>query len=200
MTLLPRLCLLLALGGLLAACQIGTAARGPDDVTPNAVTGDAIEVTPLDAPSAAPAPATAEALPAAPAQGAPPAAGPAEPEALPAPVPGSEDGAGASEGAGKPGGEAAAADAALETAAPAAAPKSPSQIACERKRGSWVNAGSGLNTCVFPTRDGGERCTRESQCDGVCLARSGTCSPVKPLLGCNEILQDNGARVTLCIE
>ena len=54
--------------------------------------------------------------------------------------------------------------------------------------------------CIQPTRDGGKRCTRESQCDGVCLARSGTCAPVKPLLGCNEVLQDNGVRATLCIE
>jgi hypothetical protein len=64
-----------------------------------------------------------------------------------------------------------------------------------------MRVGTGeLRTCVFTTRDGGKQCNRESQCEGVCLARSGTCSPVKPLLGCNEILQDNGARVTLCIE
>ena len=27
----------------------------------------------------------------------------------------------------------------------------------------------------------------------LCLARSQTCAPFKPLFGCNEILQDNGA-------
>jgi hypothetical protein len=54
--------------------------------------------------------------------------------------------------------------------------------------------------CQFTTRDGGKRCTRESQCEGLCLARSGTCAPVEPLMGCHDILQDNGTRATQCIE
>ena len=54
--------------------------------------------------------------------------------------------------------------------------------------------------CVRMTKDSGKRCERESQCDSVCLARSGTCAPFKPMYGCNEILQDNGARVTLCLD
>ena len=81
------------------------------------------------------------------------------------------------------------------------APKSAAQIACEDDRGQWTPTGMGdLHICVFATRDAGKRCTRESQCEGVCLARSGTCSPIRPLLGCHEILQENGARVTQCIE
>lgn len=64
-----------------------------------------------------------------------------------------------------------------------------------------VRIGKGsARACVYQTRDAGKQCDRESQCDGVCLARSGTCSPFKPLYGCNEILQDNGARVTLCLD
>ncbi|NHB78513.1 hypothetical protein, partial [Rhodobacter calidifons] len=88
-----------------------------------------------------------------------------------------------------------------EQAVPAAPPKSEAQIACEKQGGSWYKIGKGeKRACVRRTKDAGKRCQRESQCDGVCLARSGTCSPYKPMYGCNEILQDNGARVTLCLE
>lgn len=169
---LTRLCLALGLTALLAACQLSPKAETPpQDVTPNAVTGDAIEVTALDAPPAA---ADTVGEPAAKVQTAPPVA-PA-PVATPAPQP----------------------DLAAEVALPA---KSAMQLACEKKKGRWTRAGKGdLHSCVYDTRDGGKQCTRESQCEGVCLARSGTCAPVRPLLGCNEILQDNGARVTLCID
>ena len=180
---MPRYTLLLpALGliGLLSACQLGGAGQGalPDDVTPNAVAGDAIEVTALDAPppAADAAPAVAEAT--APAQAAPVAADvpPAEPVAEPAPQPDLSD--------------------------PIPEPeKSDQQRACEKKGGKWAKTGKGnFRICVYDTKDANKQCTRESDCDGVCLARSGTCSPFKPLIGCNEILQDNGARVTLCIE
>lgn len=80
-------------------------------------------------------------------------------------------------------------------------PKSEAQLACEKKGGKWFKIGEGNKfACVRVTKDAGKRCERESQCDGVCLARSNTCSPFKPLYGCNEILQDNGARVTLCLD
>jgi predicted small secreted protein len=178
-SLFPPMLVLAAL--LLAGCQTGLPGAGPDpvagDVTPNAVAGEAIEVTPLDAPPAPLDPAASAATPApdaAPAQTDPPAA--VEEAATPAPQP------------------------ELEAEAPPVA-KSERQVACEKRGGTWARGSSAaVHTCVFPTKDGGKQCTRESQCDGVCLARSGTCAPVKPLLGCNEILQDNGSRVTLCIE
>ena len=50
------------------------------------------------------------------------------------------------------------------------------------------------------TRDGGKSCKRERDCEGLCLARSRTCAPIQPLFGCNDILQDNGVMVTLCID
>ena len=88
-----------------------------------------------------------------------------------------------------------------ELAATPVTPKSEQQLACEKKRGRWAKIGKGdSRACVFTTKDSGKHCTKESECDGVCLARSGTCSPFKPLFGCNEILQDNGARVTLCLD
>ena len=178
-----QLVLALGLTALVSGCQLALprAGRTADgEVTANAIAGDAIEVTALDATAGAgPVDSAAAAEP--PAEVAatdpqPTAAPPAE--AAPAPV-------------------------AEETAAeaPPPPPKSEAQLACEKKKGSWVTFGKGtLRTCIFSTKDAGKSCTRSSQCDGQCLARSGTCSPLKPLMGCNEILQDNGARVTECIE
>jgi hypothetical protein len=199
------LALALVVTQLVAACQVGQPGAGPaaeTDVTPNAVTGDAIEVTALDAPPASGAVAGPDS-----GQVSGPGSGPD----LAAPAAALAAGA---EGAALPeGADPAAADATAvaapqpELAAPEAVaeppppPKSESQLACEKRRGTWSRTGKGdLRICVFPTSDGGKRCTRESQCEGLCLARSGTCAPFKPLMGCNEIFQDNGARVTQCIE
>lgn len=192
---MPRLhplLLSIALVAGLAGCQFQLpGGKGPDDVTPNAVAGDAIEVTALDTPA-----------PVAPVEAAqPPAADPAA-----KPQSGSPDGVATAdpvadtvaEPAPQPDlGEPATDPAVATKPVPA---KSEKQLACEKKKGRWVNTGGKTHTCVFNTKDANKTCTRESQCEGVCLARSGTCSPIKPLLGCNEILQDDGARVTLCIE
>jgi len=80
-------------------------------------------------------------------------------------------------------------------------PQSPEQIACERRGGSYARAGAGdARACIRPTRDGGKQCRRESDCEGTCLARSQTCAPITPMFGCNDILQDDGRRVTLCLD
>lgn len=173
--------------GLLAACQtggLGPAGRSPDDVTPNAVVGDPIEVTALDAPSGEAVAPVAAATPdaAGTETAAPQAALAAADEPAPA--------ATAADPAPQP-----------DLAEIPVTPKSEQQLACEKKKGRWARVGKGEGrACVFQTRDSGKRCERESQCDSVCLARSGTCAPFKPMYGCNEILQDNGMRVTLCIE
>ncbi|MGL4321993.1 MAG: hypothetical protein ACRCS3_14135 [Paracoccaceae bacterium] len=76
----------------------------------------------------------------------------------------------------------------------------PEGIACTRRGGVWSKIGGGeARTCLKRTRDGGKRCDADRDCQGVCLARSGTCAPVDPLFGCNEILQDDGRRMTLCL-
>lgn len=81
------------------------------------------------------------------------------------------------------------------------AEKSSAQLKCERQGGNWGKAGaSSARACIKRTRDSGKQCRKQSDCDSVCLARSGTCAPVKPLFGCNEILQNDGRRVTLCVE
>lgn len=86
-------------------------------------------------------------------------------------------------------------------AAPPPPPLSPEALACQRRGGSYLAAREGgARTCVRPTGEGTKRCTRESDCKGQCLARSGTCAPVTPLLGCNDILQANGQRATLCVD
>lgn len=80
-------------------------------------------------------------------------------------------------------------------------PLSPEELACIKKGGTWSGAGfSGAKACVKLTRDGGKSCKREKDCEGYCLAKSMTCAPVTPMFGCNEIVQDNGMVVTLCID
>lgn len=178
------LILSLGLAGFLSACVLaGAGTTRPDGVTPNAVTGGEIEVTALDALPADPG-ATSTAADAAPgpddgamAQSAAPEAL-AEPAVEPSPEPAPQPD--------------------LTDAVPKVV-KSDLQLACEKKKGTWSSAGGKFRICLFNTKDAGKQCTRENQCEGACLARSGTCSPIRPLLGCNEILQDNGARVTLCI-
>ncbi len=126
----------------------------------------------------------------------------------PAPGPGTETADSAPEAAASAGADAAEAEKAaapeeiapLEEAPPAEV-KTPGQIACEKGKGRFVRVGSSSAfTCIRPTRDGGKRCTRAGNCEGVCLARSGTCSPFTPVFGCQEILQDDGLRITECIE
>ena len=79
--------------------------------------------------------------------------------------------------------------------------KSASQIACEKKGGRFANAGNSTTfVCVRETRDGGKSCSRETDCEGLCLARSRSCSPITPVLGCQEILTQDGIRVTQCVE
>lgn len=170
--------------GLVAACQTGGTGKLSADVTPNAVAGDPIEVTALDAPPVEPAEVAASSGAAGQETAAPQAAAtdlPVQAEAAteataePAPQP--------------------------DLAEIPVTPKSEQQLACEKKKGRWARIGKGDGrACVFQTKDAGKRCERESQCDSVCLARSGTCAPFKPMYGCNEILQDNGARVTLCLD
>lgn len=81
-----------------------------------------------------------------------------------------------------------------------AAPLPPQALACAKKGDKWLPSPNGLMSCTHFTKDSGKLCSKGSQCEGYCLARSGTCAPVTPLYGCNEILQDNGVRVTLCID
>jgi hypothetical protein len=88
-----------------------------------------------------------------------------------------------------------------EAEAVPATPRSPEQLDCEGRGGLWTPAGeTGAWLCLSPTRDGGKTCHRKSECEGECLARSMTCAPYSPLFGCNDILDKDGRRMTLCID
>ena len=178
--------LLMCLG--LAACQMtlprlgGASAQKAAPATtagvtakPGAIMGGSVAVTPIR-PGATTAPAVA-----------------APPQRMPVPAPSTAPSA-------SPPAVAPAAPVAAVEPAPSPVPKSEAQLACERQKGRWTQAGGERMACVFQTRDGGKACRKETDCDGLCLARSGTCAPIKPLFGCNAILQADGRQVTLCID
>ncbi|MFA7434506.1 MAG: hypothetical protein WCZ72_12450 [Gemmobacter sp.] len=92
-----------------------------------------------------------------------------------------------------------------EAPEPALDPVGPARIEalrqqCERGGGSFTPGRAGLMACLHQTRDAGKQCRRAGDCEGECLARSGTCAPIRPLLGCQEVLTETGARLTQCIE
>jgi hypothetical protein len=74
------------------------------------------------------------------------------------------------------------------------------RLACERRGGSLQASPRGTLACVRPMHDAGRQCRAAGECAGACLARSGTCAPFAPLLGCHEVLTQTGARVTECID
>ena len=71
---------------------------------------------------------------------------------------------------------------------------------CLKKGGSFAKTRAGGFVCVTNTSDALKTCTKSSQCEGACLARSRSCSPVAPLIGCHEILTDSGRLATVCID
>jgi hypothetical protein len=168
-----RLSILVLIVPLLAACQLSLPGRGggAEAIPANPLAAEGIEVTSLPTPGVE----TDDAVAAAPGPRPQPRPDTALTDATPT----------------RP----------MTQAPVAEAPRGPEQVACEKRGGIWAQAGqSGARSCVAPTRDGGKQCSRESDCDGVCLSRSRTCAPIKPLLGCNAILQDDGREVTLCID
>ena len=69
---------------------------------------------------------------------------------------------------------------------------------CERDGGSWGTRGDALFICYMPTSDANQFCRAASDCESVCLARSRTCAPTTPFLGCHEVLTEAGQRATQC--
>ena len=74
------------------------------------------------------------------------------------------------------------------------------QADCVAEGGRWGRGGAGGALCYRDTPDANRPCDSADDCTGLCLARSGTCAPVTPFLGCHEILTAAGARATLCVE
>ncbi len=172
--------LMLALGG----CQMALPGKsGKAEVSENPITGGQIEVTSLDDAAPAAPPSVEDAAASAATLAEAPAAAPGSKTAQPETT--------AEEPAPK-----------VETAAPVApvAIKSAAHLACEKRRGVWSSTGAGKAAfCQTPTRDGGKSCRAASDCTGYCLAKSGTCAPVSPMLGCHDILDDAGRMLTQCI-
>lgn len=171
----------------LTACQMTAPGDGaPPGVRP--LVGDAIAVTTLDD-----APASGTATPA-PLQTAEAvltvtAAGPETPRPKPRPT----------------GIDPAKPEAVIKVEVPTpdatpVVPPSPQQVLCERSGGQWATAGdTGANLCVRRTKDAGQHCSKKTDCQGQCLARSQTCSPIDPMIGCNDVLEKDGRMVTLCL-
>jgi len=96
---------------------------------------------------------------------------------------------------------ATAAAEAPEAGGPPKPPLSAEGQACEKRGGLWSATGkSGVMACVKRTRDFGKSCSRDRDCEGACLARSRSCAPITPLFGCHDVLQDDGRKVTLCLD
>lgn len=75
------------------------------------------------------------------------------------------------------------------------------RAACEARGGRFGKGGlSGSFVCYEETRDANQHCTTGADCQGLCLARSQTCTPVTPFFGCHEILGQLGGRATICID
>ena len=75
------------------------------------------------------------------------------------------------------------------------------RAACLKKGGRFGAGGLGSGLlCYENTRDANKSCSKAGDCEGLCLARSKTCAPVKPLFGCNEVLTDSGRASTICID
>lgn len=73
--------------------------------------------------------------------------------------------------------------------------------ACLKAGGAYLRLGEGnVFYCQSVPRDAGKSCSRASDCESACLARSRTCAPVQPLLGCNEVILDSGTVANQCVE
>lgn len=79
-------------------------------------------------------------------------------------------------------------------------PNSAARLACEERKGSFAKTGSGFFVCVKPTGEAMKSCSTANDCSSACLARSRTCAPITPLIGCHEILTKNGTRASVCLD
>lgn len=72
---------------------------------------------------------------------------------------------------------------------------------CESRGGRWGRGGGlGTSVCYETPRTANQPCATAQDCDGLCLARSRTCAPVRPFFGCHEVFTASGTRATQCIE
>ena len=75
------------------------------------------------------------------------------------------------------------------------------QQICEAEGGTFgTGPGGATRVCFIEPEDANQPCSSARDCDGLCLARSRTCAPIKPLFGCHEALLDNGRPATVCLD
>jgi hypothetical protein len=76
------------------------------------------------------------------------------------------------------------------------------RAACEEEGGRFGRAPGGgeARICFRTPRDANAPCRTGAECEGACLARSRTCAPVVPLMGCHEVILSNGIRATECLQ
>lgn len=182
-----RRLLILPLLFVLAGCQFTLPGGGQQGdlaaAADNPITGGSIAVQSLDDPTPAPQAAPATTGP----QAAPAMAGPQTTPAAQVALADTPP-------------DAAPADPLQAEPAASAVVKSASQLACEKRKGIWSSTGGGTAAfCQTPTRDGGKQCRASTDCAGYCLAKSGTCAPVTPMMGCHDILNEDGRMLTQCI-
>jgi hypothetical protein len=121
-----------------------------------------------------------------------------EPRPMLRPERGAESGA---EGEAKPAAAPETTAEAKPTAKPKADPNARARASCLAKGGTFQKSGgSDARVCVTRTRDANKSCSASSQCEGMCLARSGTCAPITPLSGCHDIVTNGGNMATVCID
>lgn len=73
------------------------------------------------------------------------------------------------------------------------------RLKCAKNGGRWGAApGNATFTCFRDLSDANKSCSRESDCEGLCLSRSRTCSPITPFFGCHEVLSSSGIPQTRC--
>jgi hypothetical protein len=78
----------------------------------------------------------------------------------------------------------------------------PARAACEAEGGIFGRAPGGAEAriCFRRPEDANTPCRTGAECEGACLARSRTCAPIIPLLGCNEVILSGGRVATECIQ
>ena len=75
------------------------------------------------------------------------------------------------------------------------------RAACEKSDGRWGPTGNQtVFVCFRNLSDANQSCSTENDCQGFCLARSRTCSPIEPFFGCHQVLSRGGLPQTVCIE
>lgn len=74
------------------------------------------------------------------------------------------------------------------------------RASCLEREGRFgEGTAEGTFLCYLNTKDAEKSCSKSTDCDGECLARSRTCSPIKPILGCQDILSSSGKTSRLCV-